>query len=58
MKRLFQTIQNIWKIEDLRKRILYTLGLIFIYRLGTFIVLPGVDPLQVPQRLGYLSRTA
>ena len=49
MKRLFQTIQNIWKIEDLRKRILYTLGLIFIYRLGTYIVLPGVDPIPLEQ---------
>ncbi|MEO5674192.1 MAG: preprotein translocase subunit SecY [Chitinophagales bacterium] len=49
MKRLFQTIQNIWKIEELRKRILYTLGLIFIYRLGSYIVLPGVDPLQLEQ---------
>src|SRR6185295_13475864 len=49
MKRLFQTIQNIWKIEDLRKRILYTLGLIFIYRFGTYIVLPGVSPLQLEQ---------
>lgn len=49
MKRLFQTIQNIWKIEDLRRRILYTLGLIFIYRVGTYIVLPGVDPLALEQ---------
>lgn len=49
MKRLFQTIQNIWKIEDLRKRILYTLGLIFIYRFGTYIVLPGVDPVALEQ---------
>jgi preprotein translocase subunit SecY len=47
MKRLIQTIQNIWKIEDLRKRILYTLGLVFIYRLGSYIVLPGVDPVQL-----------
>src|SRR5205823_1437277 len=49
MNRLFQTIQNIWKIEDLRKRILYTLGLIFIYRLGTYIVLPGVDPQKLEE---------
>ena len=47
MKRFIQTIQNIWKIEDLRKRILYTLGLIFIYRLGSYVVLPGVDPIQL-----------
>lgn len=47
MKRFIQTVRNIWRIEDLRKRILYTLMLIFIYRLGTFIVLPGIDPQQM-----------
>ncbi|MCS7027844.1 MAG: preprotein translocase subunit SecY [Bacteroidia bacterium] len=44
MKRLITTIQNIFKIEELKKRILYTLGLLLIYRLGSFIVLPGIDP--------------
>lgn len=44
MKRLIQTIRNIYKIEDLRQRILYTLGIILIYRLGTKVVLPGIDP--------------
>lgn len=44
MKGLIQTLRNIWSIEDLRFKILYTLGLIFIYRLGSFIVLPGIDP--------------
>ena len=44
MKKLIQTIRNIWKIEDLRRRILYTLGIILIYRLGSYVVLPGVDP--------------
>jgi preprotein translocase subunit SecY len=44
MKRLIDTFQNIWKIEDLRVRILNTLGLLLIYRLGSFVVLPGVDP--------------
>jgi preprotein translocase subunit SecY len=44
MKKLIQTIRNIWKIEDLRKRILYTIGIILIYRLGSYVVLPGVDP--------------
>jgi preprotein translocase subunit SecY len=44
MKRLIETIRNIWRIEDLRKRILTTLGLILIYRLGSHVVLPGVDP--------------
>jgi preprotein translocase subunit SecY len=44
MKKLIQTIRNIWKIDDLRKRILYTIGIILIYRLGSYVVLPGVDP--------------
>ncbi|MDD2595706.1 MAG: preprotein translocase subunit SecY [Bacteroidales bacterium] len=47
MKRLIQTLVNIFKIEELRKRILYTLGLILIYRLGSFIVLPGIDASQL-----------
>lgn len=44
MKRFIETIKNIFKIEDLRKRILYTLGIILIYRLGAHIVLPGINP--------------
>lgn len=49
MKRLIDTIRNIYKIEDLRKRILYTLGIILIYRLGSYVVLPGIDPNQLAQ---------
>ena len=44
MKRFIETIKNIWQIEDLRKRILFTVGLIFIFRVGSYIMLPGVDP--------------
>lgn len=44
MKAFFETLKNIYKIEDLRKRIFYTLGILLIYRLGSFIVLPGIDP--------------
>lgn len=47
MKRLITTIQNIFKIEELKKRILYTLGLLLIYRIGSFIVLPGIDPVTL-----------
>lgn len=43
MKRLIETIKNIYKIEDLRSRILYTLGILAIYRLGSKIVIPGVN---------------
>ncbi|MFN4144528.1 MAG: preprotein translocase subunit SecY [Runella sp.] len=43
MKRFIQTLKNIFSIEELRNRILYTLLLIAVYRLGSYIVLPGVD---------------
>ncbi|MGQ1786939.1 MULTISPECIES: preprotein translocase subunit SecY [unclassified Saccharicrinis] len=45
--KLIETIRNIWKIEDLKSRILTTIGLVLIYRLGSFIVLPGIDPTQL-----------
>ncbi len=44
MKKLFTTLSNIWKIEELRVRILYTLLILLVYRIGSFIVLPGVNP--------------
>ena len=47
MKKLIQTIKNIFKIEELRTRILYTLALVLIYRLGSFIVLPGIDSAMI-----------
>ncbi len=49
MKRFFQTIANIFKIEELRKRLWYTFLLLVVYRLGSFIVLPGIDPTQLAQ---------
>ena len=42
--RVVDTIKNIWKIEDLRKRILITMGYVTIYLFGTYVVIPGVDP--------------
>ncbi len=47
MKAFIQTLKNIWKIEDLRTRILYTLGILLIYRLCSFVTLPGIDPHQL-----------
>ena len=44
MNKFIQTLKNIWSIEELRNKIVFTLLLIFIYRLGSFIVLPGIDP--------------
>jgi len=43
MKRFLDTLRNIWTIEELRQRILVTLGLVLIYRLGSYVVLPGVN---------------
>ena len=42
--KLIETIKNIWKIEDLRKRLLTTILLVMIYRFGSYVVLPGIDP--------------
>jgi len=44
MRAFIETLKNIYKIEDLRARILYTLGILLIYRLGTEVVLPGINP--------------
>lgn len=49
VKKLIETLKNIWSIEELRKRILFTLGLILIYRIGSYIVLPGINPLVLSQ---------
>ncbi len=43
MKNFIATLQHIWKIEDLRKRIFLTLALILIYRIGSFVILPGIN---------------
>jgi preprotein translocase subunit SecY len=45
--RLIQTIKNIFKIEDLRARLIYTFGIILLYRLGKYVTLPGIDPSQL-----------
>jgi len=56
MKNFIQTLKNIFKIEDLRIRILNTLFFLLIYRLGTHIVLPGVDPEQLANLQNQTSR--
>ena len=54
MKKFIQNIKNIWKVEELRKRIILTLSLILVYRIGSFIILPGVNytALQQAQEAG------
>ena len=49
MKNFFDILINIWKIEELRERILLTLFLLAIYRIGAQIVLPGIDPVQLSE---------
>lgn len=47
MKKFIDTLKNIWSIEELRKRILFTLLLVLVYRVGTFITLPGINPVNI-----------
>jgi len=47
VKKLIQTLKNIWSIEELRSKILFTLLLVAIYRIGSHIVLPGIDPIEL-----------
>ncbi|MDD2303153.1 MAG: preprotein translocase subunit SecY [Prolixibacteraceae bacterium] len=47
MKKFIETLKNIYKIEDLRSRLGITLFLVVIYRLGSYVSLPGVDPAQL-----------
>ncbi|MEM9079015.1 MAG: preprotein translocase subunit SecY, partial [Bacteroidota bacterium] len=49
MKKFVETISNIWKIEELRQRILVTLGLLLVYRFGAQVVLPGIDTAQLAE---------
>ena len=54
MKKLISTIQDIWKIEELRNKIILTLGLMVVYRLAAQVPLPGIDPTQLS---GIASKT-
>lgn len=47
MKKFIENIKNIWSIKELRDKILVTLGLVLVYRFGTQIVLPGIDPNKI-----------
>ena len=44
MKKFIDTLKNIYKIKELRNRIIFTLGILMVYRFGSFVVLPGVIP--------------
>ena len=47
MKKLLDTLKNIWAITDLRSKILVTLALVLTYRIGAQITLPGINPLAI-----------
>jgi preprotein translocase subunit SecY len=47
MAGLGESLRNIWKIDELRKRILYTLGILIIYRIGAYVTLPGIDAAEL-----------
>ena len=49
MKKIFDTILNVYKIEELRTRIITTLGFLVVYRLGAQVVLPGIDSIQLAE---------
>jgi preprotein translocase subunit SecY len=49
MKKILETLYNIYKIEELRERVLLTLGMLLVYRVGAQVVLPGIDPVQLAE---------
>ncbi|MEK9750520.1 MAG: preprotein translocase subunit SecY [Flavobacteriaceae bacterium] len=49
MKKFIETLTNIWKIQELRERVILTLGLLLVYRFGAQVVLPGIDTEQLVQ---------
>ncbi|MCB1025345.1 MAG: preprotein translocase subunit SecY, partial [Acidobacteria bacterium] len=57
MDKFFSAIQNIYKIPELRKRILFTFGLVAIYRLGAHITAPGVNKVRLEQVWAEVSGT-
>lgn len=55
--RFFETLKNIWTIEELRKRLLITVLLVLIYRLGCYVVLPGVSPEAIKAMSSFTNKT-
>ena len=49
MRKLLETVYTIYKIEELRDRVLLTLSLLLVYRVGAQVVLPGIDPIQLSE---------
>jgi len=52
VKKFIETIKNIWSIDELRKRILFTLTLVLVYRVGCYVTLPGINPAKLSEKDG------
>ncbi len=52
MKKFFESLANVWKIEELKNRILLTLGMLLVYRFGAHVTLPGIDATQLSDLAG------
>ena len=52
MKKIIDKLKNIWSIEELRKRIVYTILLVLVYRIGCYIALPGINPSKLENNNG------
>ena len=55
MKKFVQTLKNIWGIDELRSKIIVTLSFVLIYRFGSYVVLPGIDPNKLSSLAGAKS---
>lgn len=56
MKKFFESFLNVWKIEELKNRILLTLGLLLVYRFGAHVTLPGIDATQLHSLAGQTDK--
>jgi preprotein translocase subunit SecY len=56
MKNFIESFKNVWKIEELRNRILFTLGLLLVYRFGAHVTLPGIDATQLSGLAGQTDK--
>ncbi|POS02389.1 protein translocase subunit secY/sec61 alpha [Flavobacterium croceum DSM 17960] len=56
MKNFIETLKNVWKIEELKNRILVTLGLLLVYRFGAHVTLPGIDASQLHSLAGQTEK--
>ena len=55
--RFIETLKNIWTIEELRKRLLITVLLVFIYRVGCYVVLPGISPSDIDALASFTTKS-